>query len=153
MSVMVTVVVTLPMVSGALSGVAMAAAMAAAASLGLNIDEGNAETAAANSVDLCLNNSAELASGLSVGQSMRFKGDGVSVVFSIDENGRALVRASGTGSDDELRELGERLANRIVQQYAYHRVVTEMRERNMNIVEEEVEEDGTVRMRVRIHHG
>ena len=86
-------------------------------------------------------------------QRKRFFGDGIAVEFCIDENGRSFVRAFGQKSEEELRELGETMAGRIMQQYAFHRVVAEMRERNMNIVEEEVEEDGTVRLLVRVHHG
>jgi hypothetical protein len=155
MSCVVVVPVVFPLVSGVLSGLAAAAAVAAATGLGLtlNTDGSNESTTAKNSVDLCLNNAAEAVAGASVGQKMHFAEDGVAVEFSVDENGRALVHASGYKSEEELRELGETLAKRIVQQYAYHRVVTEMRERNMNLVEEEVEEDGTVRMLVRVHHG
>ena len=153
MSVVITVGVTLPMITGALSGLVAAAAVAAAGSIGLKVDDTANAAASANSVDIRLNNASEAAAGMSAGQSLRFSGDGVAVEFFIDENGRASVRASGRGSEEELRALGETMAKRIVQQYAYHRVVTEMRERNMNIVEEEIEEDGTVRMRVRIHHG
>lgn len=151
--VVIPVVLAIPAVPGVLSGLVGAAVFAAATGMGLRADENAECDAGGNSVDLRLENAAEAVAGVSVGQTMRFAGDGVTVEFSIDENGRAAVRASGRKSGEELRELGETLAKRIVQQYAYHRIVTEMRERNMNIVEEEVEEDGTVRMLVRIHHG
>jgi hypothetical protein len=49
--------------------------------------------------------------------------------------------------------MGEALAQKLVQQYAYHRLVSEMKVRNMNVIEEELEEDGTVRMRVRVIQG
>jgi len=41
------------------------------------------------------------------------------------------------------------MANRLVQQYAYHRLITKLKEQNFNIVGEEVEQDGTVRLQVR----
>lgn len=107
----------------------------------------------ANTVDLCVNNIEEVASGLSPGRGTTFRGEGVSVTFHLDENGRGAVRVTGDRSEEELRELGESMARRVVQQYAYHRIVGEMRERNMNIVEEEIEADGTVRMLVRVHQG
>ena len=52
-------------------------------------------------------------------------------------------------SKTELRRLGEELIGRVTQQYVYHRIITEMKNRNMAIVDEEVAEDRTVRIRVR----
>jgi hypothetical protein len=37
----------------------------------------------------------------------------------------------------------------VTQQYAYHRIVTELKQRNMTIVDEHVSEDQTVKIRVR----
>lgn len=154
MSVVIVTYVTLPTALTMASGLLAAAATAAAASMGLRLDnEGAAGVAAENSVDLCIGNADEAVSGLSAGQSMTFRGDGVTLTFYYDEDGRAAVKASGRGSEAELRALGETMAKRVVQQYAYHRIVMEMRARDMNIVDEEVEADGTVRMRVRVHQG
>lgn len=144
----------LPRAIGQLAGLISVAASAAAASCGLRLDETLAgRDAAGNSVELCLSNADEVTSGLSVGKSTAFRGDGVTVVFHQDEEGNSAVRVSGEKSVEELRAIGENFAKRVVQQYAYHRVVTEMRSRHMNIVEEEVEEDGTVRMLVRVRQG
>lgn len=52
-------------------------------------------------------------------------------------------------SKGQLRQVGEDLIGRVTQQYVYHRLVTEMQERNMAVVHEEVDEDRTVRIRVR----
>jgi predicted phosphoribosyltransferase len=52
-------------------------------------------------------------------------------------------------SRSELRRLGQELIDRVTQQYVYHRVVTELKARNMTIVDEEVAEDRTVKIRVR----
>jgi hypothetical protein len=41
------------------------------------------------------------------------------------------------------------LIGRVTQQYAYHRIVTELKERNMVVLQEEVAEDKSVRIRVR----
>lgn len=154
MSVTIGIMI-IPQAVGGFAGVLVAAASAAAASMGLAAEE---ETAAktkvsGNSVALSLDNSEPIAADLSVGQQKTFHGNGVTVLFRLDGEGRSSVHVSGHKSEEELRELGEALAKRIAQQYAYHRIVAEMRDRNMNIVEEEIEQDGTVRMRVRIHQG
>jgi hypothetical protein len=106
-----------------------------------------------NRVDLGVNNAAEVTAGLSAGQSISFSGRGVRATFYPDSEGRAAVRVEGRAPEAELRALGEALSKKLIQQYAYHRLVTEMKTRGMNVVEEEVEADGTVRLRVRVFQG
>lgn len=156
MSVIIFTTVALPVGVNILGTVVASAAVAAAAALGLKQDTGNEATArqeAENSVDLSVDGVSEVSSQVSIGKSMSFSGNGVKVIFYQDANGEAAVRVTGKGSEAELRALGDNLAKRIVQQYAYHRLVTELKSRGMNVVEEEVEEDGTVRMRVRVYQG
>ena len=45
--------------------------------------------------------------------------------------------------------MGEELLGRVTQQFVYHRIVNELKDRNMAIVSEEVSEDRTVKIRVR----
>lgn len=157
MSVCVTIAVSVLVPSGslgALGGFIAAAALAAAQSMGLEqVEDAALAEEFANTVELCVNNTDEVASGLSTGQKMVFHGEDATVVFYLDEEGRAAVSVSGEQSPEELRRIGETMAKRVVQQFAYHRIVSEMKERNMNIVEEEVEQDGTVRMLVRVRQG
>ncbi len=71
-------------------------------------------------------------------------------VFTRDARGALRVCMEGTNqSRAELRRLGQELIDRVTQQYVYHRVVTELKARNMTIVDEEVAEDRTVKIRVR----
>jgi hypothetical protein len=49
----------------------------------------------------------------------------------------------------ELKRLGKNLIGHVTQQYVYHKIVTEMKNRNMAIVDKEVMEDRSVRIRVR----
>ncbi|MDR1612880.1 MAG: DUF1257 domain-containing protein [Planctomycetota bacterium] len=151
MSVIITTVVIIPEMV-ALSGFLSAAVTAAAIGLELEIEEkirGDGKRAE-NSVELCLNNAHEVTGVAAGGDGMAFRGDGVTLIFFRDASGQGAVRVTGEKCEEELRVLGEKFAGRIVQQYAYHRIVNEMRERNMNIVEEETAEDGTVRLVVRV---
>jgi hypothetical protein len=152
MSVIITVSIpAIPIAYAVLGGLLAAAANAAAANLGLKAGAGAGT--GAKTVDLNVNNAGEVVPALSHGEKMTFHGDGVEVAFQLDHSGKPTVRVAGSGSEEELRALGEAMAKRVVQQFAYHRLVEEMRGRNMNIVEEEVDADGTVRMRVRVHQG
>jgi hypothetical protein len=74
----------------------------------------------------------------------------VRAIFTRDARGALRVCMEGTGqSKSELRRLGQELIDRVTQQYVYHRVVTELKARNMTIVDEELSEDRTVKIRVR----
>jgi hypothetical protein len=76
--------------------------------------------------------------------------DGVRAVFSRDARGSLKLCMEGEHlSKAQLKQLGEELIGRVTQQYVYHRVVTELQQRNMTIVDEEVTADRTVKIRVR----
>lgn len=76
--------------------------------------------------------------------------DGVRAVFSRDARGALRLCMEGTGhSKSQLKQIGEELIGRVTQQYVYHRVVSELQEKNMAIVSEEVSADRTVKIRVR----
>jgi len=78
------------------------------------------------------------------------KGD-VSIKFGQDERGKCTVCVSGERySEKELKKIGEEVAGRVVQQFAYHKLVTELKNRNYSVVEEEVLKDQSVRLRIRL---
>ena len=52
-------------------------------------------------------------------------------------------------SKAELKRIGETLVGRVTQQYAYHRLVSELKERRMTILEERVGKDQAIHIRVR----
>ena len=77
------------------------------------------------------------------------KGD-VRLTLSRNQAGQVAIKVAGKGKTDaQLRAIGQEMADRLVQQYAYHRLMTELKAQNFNVVGEEVEEDGTVRLKVR----
>jgi formylmethanofuran dehydrogenase subunit E len=146
--------VALPAGLNLLSGIMASAISMAALSMNLEPDESAAVTDDQNNrVDLCVDNAAEVSSGLSAGQSVSFSGKGVRVTFYLDAENHTAVRVEGKGSKAELRAIGDAISKKLVQQYAYHRLVGEMRVRGMNVVDETVEADGTVRLRVRVFQG
>jgi hypothetical protein len=76
--------------------------------------------------------------------------EGVRAVFSRDERGALKVCLEGEGySKGQLKAIGEELIGRVTQQFVYHRVMTELKERRMNVVDEEMTEDRTIKIRVR----
>lgn len=103
-----------------------------------------------NRAEIEIEDSEVLAESASAGAELVVERDGVRAVFSRDARGALKLCVEGDGhSKSELKRIGEELLGRVTQQYVYHRVVTELRERNMTIVDEQVAADRTVKIRVR----
>lgn len=95
-------------------------------------------------------NSEVLAGAAGTDEQMVVEKDGVRATFSRDARGALKVCMEGTGySKGQLKQIGQELMEQVTQQYVYHRVVTELNQRGMPIVHEEVEADRTVKIRVR----
>lgn len=84
------------------------------------------------------------------GETIVVEREGMRATFSRDARGALKLCMEGEGySKAELKRVGQELVERVTQQYVYHRVVTELKQRNMNIVDESVAADRTVTIRVR----
>jgi len=100
--------------------------------------------------EIDVDDSEVLAEAAGSGEEIVVEREGVKAVFSRDARGALRVCMEGTGvSKSELRRIGQELVDRVTQQYVYHRVVTELKDRKMAIVDEEMSEDRTVKIRVR----
>lgn len=154
MSVIITITIGVLPSTAAWPAIAGAAATAASA-LGFALATGkeNVEAAESTEVDISLASAEAVTANLAVGEELVFTRGDVQIVFFRDVDGRPGVRVRGDRSKAELEEIGREFAGRIVQQYAYHQLVTELRDRELNITHEEVEEDGTVRLQVRAFQG
>lgn len=131
--------------------------VAAATSLGYQIasetaNQRRAAVAAQNSnkVELEIERSEVVTGQLGRDQRIAVTRDGVTVTFSRDARGKASLCVTGEGhSQEELRALGEELSQSVVQQYVYQKLMDEMRARGFNVVEEAVNEDRSIRLKVR----
>jgi len=134
-----------------------AAVVAAAASLGYQVAAdansrlpGAILEKSANNVQLEIERSEVVTNQLGRDQRIAVTKDGVTVTFSRDARGKAALCVTGNGQNaDQLRVLGEELSQAVVQQYVYQKLMGEMRARGYNVVEEEVSEDRSIRMKVR----
>ena len=135
-----------------------AAITAAIASMGFTTVEEAIASSASGSVaakesqkeTLEVENSEILAGTQGRDEQMIVEKDGIRATFSRDARGALKVCMEGKGfSKQQLRELGEELIGRVTQQFVYHRIVTELKEKNMTVVGEEVTADRVVRLRVR----
>ena len=153
MSAIVVLPIVLPAVSAAWPALA-AAAVAAASAMGFVAGKSQAEADEMTEVDLPVENAEEVAGGLSVGQELVFERDEVRVIFRRETTGGLTVKVVGRNrTDAELREIGAGFTQQLTQRYAYHRLMSQLKERDFNVVDEEVEDDGTVRLQVRTFQG
>lgn len=110
--------------------------------------EGTVSGAAREEIEI--EDSEILESAAGTAEEIVVERDGVRATFSRDGRGALRVCMEGGGlSKAQLRKLGNELVGRVTQQYAYHRIVTELKQRNMTIVDEHVTKDQTVKIRVR----
>ena len=100
--------------------------------------------------EITLENSEILADARNRGETLTVEKGNIKATFHRDVRGTLRLTIDAIGlTKAEIRKLGDELIGRVTQQYAYNRLVTEMKERGMQIVEETVEEDDTVKIRVR----
>ena len=112
--------------------------------------EASRRVTGANRAEIELDESEILEGTGGSGEQIVVEREDVRAIFTRDARGALKVCVEGHGrSKTELKQIGEELIGRVTQQYVYHRVVTEMGNRNMTIVNEEVTEDRTVKIRVR----
>jgi hypothetical protein len=144
-------IVVTPLVIGSWPTIA-AAVTAAVASLGFAAVQdqtlARASSATKTRTEIEVEDSEVFADGMP--QEIVVERDGVVAKFSHDESGALKLCIEGDHlSKDELRRIGEELIGRVTQQFVYHKLMTEMDKRHMNVVEEEVTEDRTIRIRLR----
>jgi hypothetical protein len=78
------------------------------------------------------------------------RADGVRATLTRDARGRLKVCVEGEHlSKAELHAIGEELVGRITQQYVYHKLMTELQDRNVAVVDQEVTADQTIKIRIR----
>ena len=135
---------------------AMLTGMAAAAGVGLGYrvaTERDAETEAEteNEVELEVKNSELVSEGMSRQSEFSIvKGD-VKVTFMRNARGQLAVHVKGAPerSEEELQQFGREVVDDFLQRYAYQKVVNELKQREFEKVEESVDKQGRIRIRLR----
>lgn len=141
------VVASWPLMSAAITAAIGTMGFAAAQHKGPRTRQSASPTARA---ELELDDSEILAGSTGPGEQMVVERDGIRATFSRDARGALKLCVEGSGqSKAELKRIGEALVGRVAQQYAYHRLVSELQERQMTILDQRVGEDQAIRIRVR----
>jgi len=136
-----------PMITSAILGAASSMGFSLAAG---GIDE-QRRVSGEDRVEAEVPNSEVVLESMPKGEKLRMQRDGVMIEFGLDERGRCTVCASGKKhSKAELRKIGEEVAGRVVQQFAYHKLMTELKSRGYQVMDESVQKDASIQMRVRL---
>jgi hypothetical protein len=148
---MSTVCILTPIVVGSWPAIAAAVAGAASA-MGFSVAAGElpARSGRANSIETEVPNSQVLAEVLERGETIRISRGGVDVEFGVDDRGHCTACVRGPHDAAALRQIGEEVTGRVVQQFAYHKLMSELKKRNYALVEESVERDASIQLRVRL---
>jgi hypothetical protein len=132
-----------------------AAVTAAAVGLGLNAANSAHELVSQQQdneqiVEVELDGSEVLVEGVAAGNEMVFTKDGITLRVSRDARGRCKICATGKGfAETELKRVAEEFSQKVSQSFIYNRTVTELKKHNFQTVNEDVTEDGTIRVHVR----
>ena len=133
-----------------------AAAVGAAAAMGLTMNETIREAynesaeETEQAVEVELENSEVLAENLATGKEIVLTKDNIEIRISRDERGRCTVCAKGKGkTKTELKQIAEEFSQKMTQCFIYNRVKTELKNKNFQVVNEEVMDDQAVRIHVR----
>lgn len=103
-----------------------------------------------NSIELQMENSEVLEESFGSGEKMIIEKDGVQVEFSRTPKGTCSICVTGEKqSKAKLKEIGEEISGRVIQQFAYHKLMTELKDRGYAIVDESVSADQSIQVRVR----
>jgi hypothetical protein len=153
MSAIILLPIVIPAATAAWPAVAAAAA-AAAAAMGYASARTGTDVESETEVEIPVENCEAVTEDMALGEQLSFTKDDVRVTFFRNTDGRVAVKVGGAGrSESDLAAIGREITKKLVQQYAYHRVVSELKQRNLNVVDENVEDDGTVRLQVRVYQG
>lgn len=129
---------------------------AAAQALGYRLLQEEADVEAgvpaslARVVELTLEHSQILEEALARGRSFILEKEDLRLTFRRGVRGEVTVSAeSDSLSQADLQAEGQQFLNRVVQQYAYNKLMTELKSEGYAMAEEQVGEEGRIYLRVR----
>lgn len=130
--------------------VIQAAIAGAMASMGFSLASTAKPARSANRVEESIENSEVLADHMARGETVVAQREGLQVEFGRDHRGTCTICVSGEGyTDRQLRDLAHQISAKVVQQYTYHKVISELQQRQFSVSSEQVAADGTIKIHVR----
>jgi len=141
-----------PAVTAAVAGVAAAMGLAVKQSAQEKVKAAVQEQVQAeeNVVEVELTDSEVLAENLVTNEEIVLAKGTVDLRVRRDERGRVTVCASGRGhTDAELKAMADEFTQRLTQTFMYNRIMSEVKTRGFQVINQEQMEDDTVRIHLR----
>ena len=141
-----------PAITAAVAGVAAAMGLAVSQSAKDQVKTAvqNQAQAELNTVEVELTDSEAITENFVTNEEIVLTKGTVELGVQRDEHGRCVVCASGRGhTDAELKVMAEEFSQRLTQTFMYNRVMSEVKARGFQVMNEEQMEDETVRIHVR----
>lgn len=128
-----------------------AAVTTAAASAGFRVvrEEKKSFFKKTTTTEISMENLDVVADTLSHDNKIVVEKDGVTVSFSRDARGHFKTCVEGHLAKEELRRIGEELAGKVVQNYVYRRLQTELQNQGFMTLDEERNADDSIQLHVR----
>lgn len=139
-----------PTITAAVAGAATALGLALKESAKEEVENAVQEANVEQQVEIALSESEVLAQSMTTDKEIVLTKGNVELRVRRDERGRCSVCARGKGhSKAELKQMAEEFTQKMTQCYVYNRVATELKNKNFQIVNEEVMDDEAIRINVR----
>ncbi|NOY74432.1 MAG: hypothetical protein GXP32_01405 [Kiritimatiellaeota bacterium] len=139
------VIAAWPVISAAVVGAVGAMGYAAVNS---NLVDGEIDIE--NSVDLEIANSEIAAENMSREEELLFTKGDITLTFKRDIRGKLKICVAGKNhSDNELRRIGTEISQKVTRQFIYNRIVSELKNADFSIVDQEVGENDAIKIQVR----
>lgn len=108
-----------------------------------------AEDATERFVEIPIEDSQVIAESMARESQFAIRKEDVTATFSRSADGRCTVHVAGQNkTEEELSAIGRELVGKVTQQYAYNKVVTELKTQGFTVTSEEVTNDQAIRIHV-----
>ncbi|HAL44321.1 MAG: hypothetical protein A2Y12_15985 [Planctomycetes bacterium GWF2_42_9] len=139
-----------PVITAAITGAAAAMGMTVSEAVRESVNEKNKEKVEAKTVEVELEHSEVVAKNLSADKEMVVTKGDIELRIKRDQKGRCTICAKGIGhSEVELKAIAKEFGEKLTQVYIYNKVMTELKNKNFQVVNEEVNDDQSIRINVR----
>ena len=140
-----------PAITAAVVGAASALGFVAKHAVGQEIQQAQGqEQKAEQTVELELPESQILSEQVATDQQIVVTKGSVQIIVRRDERGRCVVCAKGKGrSKAELKQIAQQFTEKLTQCFIYDKVVKQLKQKNFQVVNEEVTENDDIRIHVR----
>lgn len=139
-----------PTITAAIAGAATALGLAVKESVKKEVKNAVQQANVEQQVEVTLSESEVLAQSMATNKEIVLTKGNVELRVRRDERGRCSVCAKGKGhSKAELKQMAEVFTQKMTQCFVYNRVATELKNKNFQVVNEEVMDDEAIRINVR----